>query len=549
MKKLSYYILAALFGTMSLSGCTDLLQEESQTEVDKNNYMNNATEAETVLLGVYRSLVADAMYSYNLSLLFTLTTDIAQCEGSTPTNFREIPANAFTTSNSSVQQTWFALYKGVYNANDFIETLESKIGNFTEGDKKIANVYLAEARTLRGLFYFELVRWFGNVALMTNTAMSEQHPSTFTQADPRDVYKFIEDDLLYAIDNLPYAVEDDIRKANNFRLSKGAALGLLTKVYATWAGEPVKDTSKWESAAKTAEILVNSGKHELLSDYEQLWYNTCSSVWAPEESLIEVSFYAPTITGSTSEDPAGRIGKWNGVVANEIAGVRGRNAGNWKVVYTFLRDWEKKENDLRCGISIANYKYVGDVKTDYTTKDADEEPRNWQLFTPGKWDTEKYVSSGNYLVNADRSNVNWYVLRYADVLLLYAEALNEWKGAPTAEAYEAINTVRRRGFGLATSEASELADVAVGLDQSGFRAAVRKERAYELAFEGHRRQDLVRWGNYAETVNQTEIGLITWYSSANYIANTYTKKGKHELFPIPQRDMDLMPQFVQNPGW
>lgn len=550
MKKISYYILAAWMCALPLfSSCTDMLEEESSTEVDKNKYMNNASEAENVLLGVYRSMVGDGLYRYNLSILFDITNDLAQCEGNSNNAFREVPSNSFTTSNSDVQKSWSELYSGIFNANDFIETLESKIGNYTDGDKKIAGIYMAEARALRALYYFELVRWYGNIALMTNTEMSRQHPSTFVQADPAAVYRFIEEDLQYAIDNLPYGSDDEIRKNKSFRMSKGAAMGLLTKVYVTWAGYPIRDTSKWEKAALTAQELVESKKHSLLPSYEQLWKNTCNGVWAPEESLIEVSFYAPTVTGSSKEDPVGRIGKWNGVVANEIAGVRGRNAGNVKVVYTFLRDWEKKEDDKRCNLSIADYKYVGNVKTPYSTKGADEDQKNWQLFTPAKWDTEKYVTQSNILINADYSNINWYVLRYADVLLMYAEALNEWKGGPTTEAYAAVNAVRRRGFDLPVDAVSEVADLAPSLSPDDFRTAIRKERAYELAFEGHRRQDLVRWGEYIKAIDETDTKLRRWFSNANYIAYDFTKAGKHELFPIPQRDKDLMTQFKQNPGW
>ena len=549
MKKISYYIFAALMCATSLSSCSDMLAEESAVEVDKSKYMNNASEAETVLLGVYRNMVTDALYSYNLSILFNITNDIAQCEGNSTNAFREIPANAFTTSNSSVQSTWSTLYNSIYNANDFIETLESKVGNYSEGDKKLANIYMAEAGALRGLYYFELVRWYGNIALMKNTQMSNQHPSTFVQADPAEVYRFIEDDLKFAADNLPYSTEDDVRKESSFRMSKGAALGLLAKVYATWAGYPVHDTSKWEQAALTAQTLIESKKHSLLQNYEQLWKNTCNGVWAPEESLIEVSFYAPTVTGTNSEDPVGRIGKWNGVIANEIPGVRGRNAGNVKVLYTFYRDWENKENDLRCNLSIADYKYVGTVKTPYSTKGPDEDQKNWQLLTPAKWDTEKYVSKSNVLINGERSNINWYILRYSDVLLLYAEALNEWKKSPNDDAYNAVNMIRRRGFGLPVDAANEIADLPAGLDYQGFQKAIRKERAYELAFEGHRRQDLVRWGIYAEAIDETDTKLRRWFPNANYIAYDFTKKGKHELFPIPQRDKDLMIQFKQNPGW
>src|SRR5690606_13968978 len=99
-------------------------------------------------------------------------------------------------------------------------------------------------------------------------------------------------------------------------------------------------------------------KHHLLDDYEQLWKNAGSGTWNPNESLIEVSFYSPTAT--LGSDPVGRIGKWNGVWASAIAGVRGRNAGNVKVVHTFVLDWRDYLGDLRRDISVANYRYNDD---------------------------------------------------------------------------------------------------------------------------------------------------------------------------------------------
>lgn len=562
MKKILYPIFALCMSVFPLSSCSNLLDEEAQSEIDKTKFMNNASEAEIVLLGVYRNMVTDGMYGYNLSLMFDLSTDLSQCEGNAFTSFREIPTNAFSPSNASIQDTWAMLYNSIYNANDFIETLESKVGSFPQADKELAKIYLAEARGLRGMYYFELVRWYGNIVLMKNTAQSKQHPSTFVQADPKEVYAFIEQDLLFAAENLPYAADDSYRKNNSFRFSRGTALGLLTKVYATWAGYPIQDKSKWERAALTAQLLIESGKHGLLTNYEELWENTCNGVWNPKESLMEVSFYAPTVTGSNSEDPCGRIGKWNGVSTTEIAGIRGRNAGNVKVVHTFALDWRTKANDLRRDLSIANYKYAPNkmllTKNDKNTEEQaiadDLDPAKGQSakqnYTPAKWDTEKYVKSGNALLNNDKSNVNWYILRYSDVLLLYAEALNEWKAGPTTAAYEAVNMVRRRGYGLPISNASSLSDLPPNMSQSEFEAAVRQERAYELAFEGHRRQDLVRWGIYYETVSETAQLLVDWYSNANYTAKQFTRKNKHELFPIPQRDYDLMqPNCKQNQGW
>ncbi|WEK21486.1 MAG: RagB/SusD family nutrient uptake outer membrane protein [Candidatus Pedobacter colombiensis] len=562
MKTKIYYILAVLALMMNTS-CKDYLMEESKTDIDKNKYMNNAAEAENVLLGVYRNMTTDELYGFNLSILFTMGTDISQVEGSTNENFRIIPTNSFTANQAEVQGTYAKLYNSVYNANDFIESLEQKMVNYSDADKRLATIYLAEAKGLRGLYYFELLRLYGHIALITNTAMSNQAPDTFVQEDPAKVYEFIEQDLKYAIDNLPYAVDDTYRSNKSFRLSKGSALGLLSKVYATWAGYPVRDVSKWEMAAKTAQILIQSNKHGLLDNYEQLWKNSGAGLWNPTESLIEVTFYSPTATNG-SNDPIGRIGKWNGVKTTTSTD-RGSNAGNMKVVHTFVLDWRNYPEDLRRDISVANYLYsptktlcakgASDTEQLAIANDADptKKQKEKQNYTPGKWDTEKYVPQSNKLINNDYSNVNWYILRYADVLLIYAEALNEWKQGPTPDAYTAVNMVRRRGYGLPIGTASALADLPAGLDVNGFRDAVHKERAFELAFEGDRKLDLIRWGIYYETVKDTAKKLGTWWITAgapNYAVATpgYTTKGKHDLFPIPQREMDLT-KFQQNFGW
>lgn len=563
MKNFKYY-LYTLVCAIAVSSCS--LDETSYTEIEKKNYMKNAKEAENVLLGVYRNMVKDGIYGFHLSMYFTIPSDIAKVQGNSTDGLRLIPSNAYTSSQTEIATTWANLYSAIYDANNFIETLQQRIGDYDEKNYKPAAIYMAEARCLRALYYFELVRWFGHVALITNTAQSHQHPSTFTQADPVDVYKYIEADLKYAIENLPYAIDDNIRKDNSFRFSKGAALGLLSKVYATWAGYPVHDTSKWEDAAKTAKILVESGKHHLLKDYEQLWKNTCNGIWDEEESLIEVSFYAPTVTGVAANDPCGRIGKWNGVQASGIRSVR--NAGNWRVIPTFLRDWKEREKDKRWGLSFADYKYGKATDTgengvkivinnsgnieDAILDDAKDGLKKSYIdnVCPRKWDTEEYVNSANYLIDANLSNINWYILRYADVLLLYAEALNEWKQGPTEEAYRAINMVRRRGFGLPVEADNKISDLS-GLTYKDFQTAVRNERAYELAFEGHRRQDLVRWGIYYESIRQTAQDLVNWYSGGDgfYVCADYTQKNKNELLPIPQQEMDLCTQFEQNQGW
>lgn len=565
MNKKYIGILIAFATAFSLVSCS--LDEQSYMEIEKDKYMNTPAEAQNVLLGVYRNLQNDAMYGMNLSLYFTLGTDIAKVEGSTPNAWRDLPSNTFSTSNSYVEASWKALYNAIYDANDFIENLSRKAPEWNESNKDLAAIYMAEARTLRALFYFELVRWYGHPVLMKTTAESLIHPSLFEQPDPVEVYEFIEEDLKYAAEVLPWAVDDVYRSDSKYRVSKGTALGLLAKVYATWAGYPIKDESKWEDAANTAKIVVESGKHHLLDDYEQLWKNTCNNTWDAEESLLEVSFYTATITGN---DPIGRIGKWNGVTATDGSGDYIRIAANWKAMPTFAKDWKDAEpGDKRWALSIADYKYTADgkvalgtytptgssTKQDLTLEIAvDENAKpDWRkpfnnTLCPAKWDLAKYVEK--QLPDANYSNVNWYLLRYSDVLLLYAEALNEWHKGPTTDAYSALNMVRRRGYGLPVN-VSGAADLANNLGYEQFQQAVRNERAYELAFEGHRRQDLVRWGIYYETVMETAAKCVSWHEQmpSLYIISEYTVQGRHEVLPIPQRDLDMMPKCVQNEGW
>lgn len=541
MKTLKYII--AVFAAAVLASCS--LDEQAFTQMEQGNYMKNAAEAENVLLGVYENLTNDHMYGYHLSLYFTLGTDQAKVSGSSLDGFRDIPSNFYSTSAVQVQQTWAALYNAIYDANDFIERLSCVVENYSAADKNRAAVMMAEARALRALYYFELVRWYGNIVLMKTTADSKKHPSTFEQATPQQVYEFIEQDLLYAIKTLPYADEDTYRTSSAYRISKAGAIGLLTKVYATWAGYPVRDDSKWQKAVATAKPLIESGKHGLHSDYEQLWKNTSTGVWDPLESLMEVSFYANVISGG---DAVGRIGKWNGVQSEQISTDYIRISAYWTVVPPFISNWKQQEpNDKRLSLSFADYTYnakkekimIGKGFDSAMTTVSERKQFNGKLYV-AKWDLIKYVET--HLSDANYTNTNWYLLRYSDVLLLYAEALNELNKAPNDDAYEAVNQVRRR---------AGLSNLPSGLSYQTFQQAVRNERSHELCFEGHRKQDLVRWGIYYDAIQQTVSDLDQWHEDANasYLIGEYTVKGKHELLPIPQRDLDMMTLCKQNPNW
>lgn len=565
MKRISKYFTILTAALLCLS-CS--LEENVYTQTDES-YIKDAAMSETLIMGVYKKLGVDGIYRQNLPFIFSLTTDESKPEGSSLDSHRTEGSNAFTASSSYVENTWKALYSAVYDANYFIELMGRKIPTFTEDDQAKCAYYVAEAKALRALLYFELVRWFGNIPLVLSTDDAYKAPDEFKQADPHKVYEQIEQDLKDASEVLPYSGETDLRSAPSFRFSKGGVLGLLAKVYATWAGYPLYAEGKWELAADAAEEVINSQKHSLLPDFVQLWKNSASNVWDPSESLIELSYWSPLATSESS----GRVGNMNGVRGNQGC-LRNNAPGHNVFCYyhpTFLANWKDYSLDKRFAVSYADYQYTANGKEYYVSKKIDnvmtpisfvmaleaedKDQENWRgtynyRLTHGKWDTELYVPDENYNTAANVTNINWYLLRYSDVLLLYAEALNEVNLGPTPEAYEAVNMVRRRGFGLDYTIASDVADLEAGLSYEDFQKAVRDERGWELAGEAHRRQDLIRWGIYVDTVKETYSNLATWHTNGYvyFLGGDCTKKGKHELLPIPQREIDLC-GYKQNPNW
>ena len=633
MKK---YILIVIAALTLFPSCD--LDEKFYTYLDADTYITDANTARKVLYGVYRDLGANNLYGQRLSIVYDMPTDVSKVDGTSLTNNRDFCCNAHMATSAWVQDTWQALYSTIYDATDFIERATAACADMGERDKEVTQVYIAEARVIRALMYFELVRNWKNISLITSTEQAKAHASTFYQEDPVKVYEFIEKELSESADILPWSTSDTVRPSTDFMFSKASALGLLARVYVTWAGYPMCDTEKWSAAKTACETIINSGQHDLLEDYEELWDNACNSKWNPKESLMEVSFYSPSISSSASSNNSGMIGKWNGVHVVTNTSPLVRVDARSRVVATFAAYWPNAENDRRFYLSVADYYYEGtdqlgvnDDKSKYyvdsgvanmkkvyqtrggstpitifTARNPLAVTRQKDPFREGlyiaKWDLTKYVDPAKHLSDGNYSNANWYILRYADILLMYAEAINELEG-PTKDAYDAVNKVRRRGYGLYTAsvpepddelpetemegaagekpsegetggdeitgdeitgddgleeeipEVEEIvteADLPTGLSQEEFRQAVRDERAYELCFEGQRKHDLIRWGIYAETVIQTGEDLVTWNQECpydHYLGSKYTVKGKHELQPIPQRELDLMPKYNQNPNW
>jgi hypothetical protein len=353
--------------------------------------------------------------------------------------------------------------------------------NMTESLK---NQYVGEAKFLRALFYFDLVNLFGAVPLITQP-LPDTDASLIARTPAADVYKIIIADLLAAETGLPVS-----HSGNNLgRVTKGAAQALLGKVYLY--------NKDYANAEKYFLLVMNSGRYSLMDNFQEVWHRSFEN---NKESIFEVQF--ADIGGSGSN---GRNGSYlpavNGATGSGLATKRAFDAFD--------------PADPRRGMSIFK---TGDSF-------APNVSAALSIFSP-VWSATGYaVKKGMWpIMYVNANGINYPIIRYADVLLMYAEAANELN--KLTEARAAVNQVRARPSvkmpALTAANTGSKADMFT---------AINKERQVELMFEFIRFNDLRRWGLAIQ-----ELGPL------GYTA-------KHALFPIPQLEMDINPKLTQNLNW
>lgn len=395
-----------------------------------------------------------------------------------------------TTANSFVA-TFAGSYRGINRSNIVIDRLPG-----ITMDESLKARYMAEARFLRAVHYFNLVRWYGGVPLVTKETASLEGLEV-ERASADDVYKLIIEDLTAAEGVLPakYAVGDA------GRATKGAAMGILAKVYITMAGTD-RQSAYWAQAVTKLKQLIDSGVYDLYANFADAF---ALSARGGKENIFEVQ-YLTDVRGHG-------LGRGYGVRSALIYPSGGSGiARPSKSLFDLYSD-----QDARKAVTfLTSYTYNG-ATTELSVTNADfTKAVSFQKL----WDKTAKTSGGE--------GTSIPILRYADVLLLYAEALNEVNNGPTAEAYEALNKVRTRAKLAALSN----------LTYQAFKEAVWLERRLELTFENHRRFDLLRTGRLIEAVK----------AETSFNRNPQIQP-YHVLFPIPQTDMDANPKLAQNQGY
>lgn len=558
--------ILTLFGSLTFTSCEDFLTEEVRGQQNLDTYFTTADECEAYITGCYQDITCGGWWNINtVWLLSEMCSDDAWMGNTTQSQSDYISLAHYQgngASNGPISNFWQYRYKGILRCNVAID----RISNTELEDKELQARLVAEARFLRGYFYFELARNFGGVPLITEFKMPEEIQG-ITRASLENTYKFIEEDLIAAAEVLPKRSE--YADADMGRATSGAALGLLGKVYLY--------QDKWTEARDVLQKLIpESGytgedaqttEYDLLPNFGDVWDKDFDN---SVESLFEVQYEyhatlavggsLSTVTGARSCGAAlGDGWAWCQPTANlEAAYSEDDERREWTIIKTGCTEikGETEENFTKILNDNKEISVYDDCVEKYNL------PANSLVIDPsghksGRIIRKYYLPLNDRpeVYNTDKSPLNHRILRYADVLLMYAEACNELSDDTHAQA--ALNRVRNRA-GLSP----------VSVTGNELRHAIRNERRLELAFEQNRLYDIRRWkDDNGKPVIANLMGengsFVKWNTDpATRDAMEWDNQGEASdkgksfredrdlLFPIPLYEVTMSNGSIeQNPNW
>lgn len=513
-------LIAAAVVLFVSTGCKKYLDQQPITETGPQMVFKDVESAYKALIGVYSRLAGQEGYGQRVSLYYTVDTDEAQGPtGSSDNDRRDLARYGANSGNQQIEKPFNQMFQGIEYANIVIENIPTMdlYNNGTEQQKKQLQRMYGEALALRAQFYFEAIRNWGDLPEHFQSAANLALENPFPSKVDRDVlYDRILDDLNTAAGLVPWRNEvASIGDPQDERLTKGAIKGIRARIALFRGGYALRSdgTMKrgadylkyYQIAREETNAIITSGQHNLNPSFKGLWKDQVNAhaVWDPQGELM---FQVGSIGGGPAADS--RLAYYNGPRLATGSTTIGNGAINPLPTYFYLFD----STDTRRDVTIAAYNLAANGTTKVgqaiTAINDGKYRRDWitnPSFAP--------TYSGQFL------GLKWQVLRYSDVLLMFAEAENEISG-PTGGAYEALNKVRRRGFGKPINTPDPTVDLS-GLSKEDFFKAIVRERSLELGGEGVRKYDLIRWNLLGTALGETKVNLEKMASNAAMLAPTY----------------------------
>ena len=554
MKRLKYLYLSGLFSIsiLSLTSCSDILTEKPVNVYEKDDFFIREENAEMAVIGVYAGVTGD----YNL----WASDDIYYPNRTENDNGQSALCHYISTpANQSINSAWKNRYTALNRANYTIDGIQQMKGY--RDNKKLQSL-AAEVMFLRALVSFDLVRMWGDVPYTTE--YSKNYEDTYKpRTDRQIIYDQIISDLDYAKKHLVWADNSSSPE----RATQGSARALLMRVQLHRAGYSLQMNGKLErpdedkrknylnTVIEEWEAFQEEGGnfHGFYEDtensYEALFKSFSAEKLNSKESLFEIAYQYPNRKGNFGTMIGVPVGQ-PVIASNEQNSVMGRAANQFQC----LPEWNDffEEADQRRQVMVAMHTW--DWNTEQHTH-ARREVTNTAYV--GKWRRE-WMPLGYDDPNS--SNANFCYIRYGEIVLTAAEAYNELGN--TAKAWELINMIRKRAKATELSlsnykslmKAPKVWDLNFidDSDETGkIRTVLFWERAFELAYEGVRKYDLIRWGIFKETLQLFGQKTVANQKGIYYPAGNNFQTGKHELFPIPEDEMLINYKLnnKNNPGY
>jgi len=491
MKNLKTINILVSIAFLAMFSCADSFIDVASQDENSEDFFNTESDYQEALIAAYDYLQTTAL-NYQLAEIASDNT-LAGGESATDSpGIQEIDDMIHTPENAQLRNIWTWMYTGV-NRTNYIMEFQDK----TDFPNKTS--VLAQTRFLRAYYYFELVKWFGDVPLVIDKRIQFGDQFQLERTPKTQIYAQIEADLVYAVDNLPYI------QSETGRITKGAAEALLGKAYLY--------QEKFPEAATVLEDLINNGPHDLLPSTTAplMWENNYEN---NIESVFEIQY--SDVDGGSYDCFQCLEGNY----AVGFNGVRGYVGPVFDFGYSFNVPTQNavdafEAGDIRLNYSILDInQWIIDNPTASYNEDAGYEQTGYF--------NRKYIAR---LGDANRPDAaltnpnNTRAIRFADVLLMAAEALNRGS-ISDSRAQNYLNRVRNRAtLGDVTTTGANLTN------------DIYIERRVELMGEGHRFFDLVRTGRAAQAIPGFQAG-------------------KNEIFPIPIQEIELSGgTWDQNPGY
>lgn len=516
-KYFSIRISAAIITAMMLLGsCKKFLDQKPITDVSTELVFTDVKSTLKAVSGAYSRLVGDAGYGIRVSLYYPLDNDEMQGPtGASDNDRRDIARYAATSGNAQITNPFNQMFQGIEYANICIANIP-KMALYTNGtdqEKKQLQRMLGEALTLRAQFYFEAIRNWGDLPAHFKPAVELALTNPFPARVSSDsLYNQIIEDLRVAEGLVPWKGEvTSMGDQLDERITKGAVRGLRARIALFRGGYSLRQTggvqrsadylTYYQIAKDECAAIMSSGQHNLNPSFRGLWKNqVCAHAVSDPDG--ELMFQASAIGLTGAEDT--KLGYYNGPRVNNL----GNSSVNPLPSYFYLFD----STDQRRDVTIAPY---------FTNLNGTRAGQAITNLTDGKyrrdWITNPAISPTDAV---QYFSLKWQILRYADVLLMFAEAENELNG-PTAAAYNAINMVRRRGFGKPINTPDATVDLPAGLTKSDFFKYIVRERSLELGGEGVRKYDLIRWNLLAAALNESRANMNRMAAVTAMVNPTY----------------------------